>query len=71
MIISNKDYMEKIVKNNTNMKWDNWTVVVLSDDNGYYNKDGIFKNNKWITQHRFEMIDYNVWNIPDRFILNV
>ena len=71
MIVNSFDKMETIVKSNPNFEWDNWTVVVYTDDDGYYTKNGVFKDNKWMTKYRFEMVDYGVWNIPDRFITHV
>jgi len=71
MRISNKEEMNSIIKNNSNFEWDNWTVVVLTDDDGYYTKDGVFKNGKWKTQYRYDMVEYGVWEIPDRFLAHV
>jgi hypothetical protein len=63
--------MNSIIKNHSNFEWDNWTVVVLTDDDGYYTKDGVFKNGKWKTQYRYDMVEYGVWEIPDRFLAHV
>jgi hypothetical protein len=63
--------MNSIIKNNSNFEWDNWTVVVLTDDDGYYTKDGVFKNGQWKTQYRYDMVEYGVWEIPDRFLTHV
>ena len=71
MRISNKEEMNSIIKNNSNFEWDNWTVVVLTDDDGYYTKDGVFKNGQWKTQYRYYMVEYGVWEIPDRFLAHV
>jgi hypothetical protein len=71
MRISNKEEMNSIIKNHSNFEWDNWTVVVLTDDDGYYTKDGVFKNGKWKTQYRYDMVEYGVWEIPDRFLTHV
>lgn len=71
MIVNSFDKMETIVKSNPNFEWDNWTVVVYTDDDGYYTKNGVFKDNKWMTKYKFEMIDHGVWNIPDRFLAYV
>jgi hypothetical protein len=71
MRISNKEEMNSIIKNNSNFEWDNWTVVVLTDDDGYYTKDGVFKNGQWKTQYRYDMVEYGVWEIPDRFLAHV
>jgi hypothetical protein len=71
MRISNKEEMNSIIKNHSNFEWDNWTVVVLTDDDGYYTKDGVFKNGQWKTQYRYDMVEYGVWEIPDRFLTHV
>lgn len=63
--------MNSIIKNNSNLEWDNWTVVVLTDDDGYYSKNGVFKNDQWKTQYRYDMVEYGVWEIPDRFLTHV
>jgi hypothetical protein len=71
MRISNKEEMNSIIKNHSNFEWDNWTVVVLTDDDGYYTKNGVFKNGQWKTQYRYDMVEYGVWEIPDRFLAHV
>jgi len=71
MIVNSIEKMEKIVKSYPNFEWDNWTVIIYTDDDGYYTKYGIFKDNKWMTKYKFEMIDHGVWNIPDRFLAYV
>lgn len=68
MKITSIDMMDQIIKSNPDMEWDNWTVVVYTDDDGYYTKNGVFKDGRWRTKYRFNMLDYGIWNIPDRFI---
>lgn len=71
MKINSKEQMDKIIKANPNFEWDNWTVVIYTENDGYYNKNGIFKDGKWKTQYRYDMVDYGVWQIPDRFLAHV
>lgn len=71
MRINSREKMDTIIKDNSNFEWDNWTVVVLTDDDGYYTKNGIFKDGQWKTQYRYDMVDYGVWEIPDRFLAHV
>lgn len=71
MRVSSIDVMDQIIKSNPNMEWSNWTVVVYTDDDGYYTKNGVFKDGKWKTKHTFNMIEYGVWIIPDRFVKHV
>jgi len=68
MKITSIDMMDQIIKSNPDMEWDNWTVIVYTDDDGYYTKNGVFKDGRWRTKYRFNMLDYGIWNIPDRFI---
>ena len=63
--------MDRIVKSNPDMEWDNWTVIVYTDDDGYFTKNGVFKDGRWRTKYKFNMIDYGVWIIPDRLIPHV
>ena len=71
MKITNIKDMEAIVDSNPDMEWDSWTVVIYTNDDGYYTKNGVYRNEKWQTKYTFEMVDYGVWNIPDRFITHV
>jgi hypothetical protein len=71
MLINSINEMDSIVKSNLNMEWDNWTVIIYTDDDGFFTKKGVFKDGKWKTKYTFDMVDYGVWNIPDRFITHV
>jgi len=71
MKITNSNTMDQIIKSSTNMEWDNWAVVVYTDDDGYFTKNGVYRNGRWMTKYRFDMIEYNVWSIPDRFVKHV
>ena len=44
MKITSVDIMDQIVKSNPDMEWDNWVVIVYTDDDGYYTKNGVFRN---------------------------
>lgn len=71
MTINGFDVMDKIISSSDNMSWNGWSVVVLDDTDGYYTKDGVFANGKWQKQYKFDMLEYGVWNIPDRFMTHV
>ena len=71
MIIKGFDEMDSVVKNSSNLKWDGWTVIVIDDTDGYFTKDGVFLNGRWVKQYRFDMFDYGIWNIPDRYLAHV
>jgi hypothetical protein len=71
MRIEGIEKMESIIKNSSHLSWNNWTVIAITDDDGYYTKNGILQNGKWKTSYSFEMLDYGVWEIPDRFLTHV
>ena len=71
MKITNIEEMDRIVKSSPDMEWDNWTVIVYTDDDGYFTKNGVFRDGRWRTKYKFNMIDYGVWIIPDRLIPHV
>jgi hypothetical protein len=71
MIINSLEKMESIVKDNSHLRWDGVAVVALVEEDGYYTKNGVFDDGEWKTEYRFEMVDYNVWNIPDRYLAHV
>ena len=66
MKITSIDMMDQIIKSNPDMEWDNWTVVVYTDDDGYYTKNGVFKDGRWRTKYRFNMLDYLFFFGPKR-----
>lgn len=71
MKITNIEEMDRIVKSSPDMEWDNWTVIVYTDDDGYFTKNGVFRDGRWRTKYSFNMVDYGVWIIPDRLIPHV
>jgi len=71
MKITSIEMMDQIIKSNTNMEWDSWSVIVYTDDDGYFTKNGVFKDGKWKTKYVFNMKDYGIWDIPDRFLKHV
>lgn len=71
MIVNNIDKMEKIVKSNSYIRWDGWTVVISIDEDGYSDVNGVFAKGMWKKEKRFEMKENGVWDIPDRFLTSV
>jgi len=71
MIIEGFDAMDRIISSSDNISWNGWSVVILEDTDGFYTKDGVFKNNRWQRQYSFNMLEYGVWSIPDRFLTHV
>jgi hypothetical protein len=68
MLINSLEKMETIVENNKALSWDGWTVVENSTkENGASSKNGIYVNNKWIVQRRYEATA-NGWEIPEKFL---
>jgi hypothetical protein len=71
MRIKGIEKMESVIKNNPHLSWENWTVTALTNDDGYHAKNGVFIDGSWKTKYSFEMIEYGVWEIPDRFLTHV
>jgi hypothetical protein len=70
MKIKSIEQIDNIVKTHSNFKWDGWTVVVEEDGDGYSSVNGVYTENGWKIQKRFECIK-GVWDIPDRYITHV
>jgi hypothetical protein len=70
MVIKDLKQAEKIVENNKSLSWKGWDIVYLTEDeNGFFNKDGKFVDNKW---HIHKTYSYkNGWNLPDNLVRNV
>ena len=67
MKINNIEEMELIVKKNSQLFWEGWTVCTYVNEDGFYSSDGVYKDENWIIKKRFEF-NNGYWNIPDRFI---
>lgn len=67
MKINSLEEMEKIVNNNKNLFWEGWNVCAYENEDGFYSKKGIYKDNKWLIKNSFLFKD-NAWTIPDRYI---
>jgi hypothetical protein len=70
MKITNLETMEDIVRKNSNLFWEGWSVCVYIKEDGFYSSSGIYKNEEWLKKRIFEYTAHG-WNIPDRFIKNV
>jgi hypothetical protein len=63
--------MEKIVNSNSSLSWDGWDIVHLKEDfNGFYEKNGIFKDGKWFIKNVYKL-ENDGWNIPKSFIKEI
>lgn len=68
MIIKSLEEMEQIVKKNSSLVWDGWTVVERQQaKNAAVAKNGKRINNRWYIESRFEL-DSDGWNIPDKLV---
>ena len=68
MLIRSLEEMEKIVSSNDSLSWDGWTVVSLKPiDSGIMSKDGVFINDKWYLQKRYDLTE-NGWELPTKIV---
>lgn len=68
MNIKSLEKMEEIVKSNSNLFWDGWSVVNrYRSDKGSTSKYGAYIDGKWYMTRRFDL-GRNGWTIPESFI---
>lgn len=49
--------------------WDGYTIVKWSPGyNGYAQKNGMFKNNKWGYANNYPITDRGTWLIPSKYV---
>ena len=67
MLIKDLETMEKIVSNNSNLKWVGWDVLELKKTNiARTDVNGIRINNQWYVKQTF-IPDRNGWEIPSKY----
>lgn len=67
MIINKLETMEKIVKKNTNLRWDGWNVLDLKKtESGRTSPSGKRINGEWY-MHKQYTLDRNGWDIPNKY----
>jgi hypothetical protein len=67
MKINDLETMEKIVKSNSDLFWEGWSVCTYIKEDGFYHSDGVYKDGQWLRKKTFEYTS-NGWNIPDKAI---
>lgn len=69
-IVLDYDAAHKFVeKNKSNgFFWEGYTIVKWSpSNNGYLEKNGMFKNNRWGYSSRFELKSNGTWEISEKY----
>jgi hypothetical protein len=69
-IILDYDKAHKFVEKNKKegFFWDGWTIVKWSpSNNGYMEKNGMLRNNKWGYANRYELKDNGTWELNDKY----
>lgn len=70
MNVNSLEQMESIVDNNNSLSWDGWTVIEQkTSPAAWMNKDGAYKNGKWVLQKRYEL-STDGWTIPNKLATN-
>lgn len=68
MIIKNLEQMEEIVRKNSSLSWDGWSVINrYKSDKARTSKYGVYFKGKWYMSQRFEPTR-NGWDIPERLV---
>lgn len=56
-------------KKNQEAFWDNYTLVLwIKDSIGYFETNGLFRNNTWGLQYRIPVNDKGLWEIPTKYV---
>ena len=67
MLINKLEDAESIVSNFNDLNWDGWDIVSREKSHaGYSSKHGIFLNNQWHIQKRFNLTK-DGWHIPNKY----
>jgi len=60
------EFVEKNKKNG--FFWDGYTIVKWTrNDDGYMQKNGMFRNNKWGYILKYKLKDNGTWDISDKY----
>jgi len=69
-ILLNYEQANNFVEKNKNQGffWDGWTIVKWSpSNNGYMQKNGLFKNNKWGYSNRYNFNTNGMWELNEKY----
>jgi len=51
------------------MFWNNYDFIIWEKNlNGFYNKDGMFRNNSWGTFKRIKVSSNGMWILPKKYV---
>jgi hypothetical protein len=65
MLVTNLEYMEKIVSERSDLEWSGWDIVKYTkSENAQFSVDGFFKNGSWFKKRTFPITEKG-WNIPN------
>jgi hypothetical protein len=67
----NYDEAHKFVQKNkqNGFFWDGYTIIKWTPgSNGYMQKNGMFRNNKWGYASRYELKVSGVWELSDKYV---
>lgn len=64
MLITNLEYMEKVVASRNDLRWIGWDVAKTTKSNsGFYQTDGVLINGNWYRQKLFPVTEKG-WEVP-------
>jgi hypothetical protein len=65
MLVTNLEYMEKIVSSRNDLEWNGWDIVKYTrSESAMFSPEGVFKNGVWCKRKTFP-ITTDGWFIPN------
>ena len=67
----NYDKANQFVEKNKHLGffWDGWTIVKwTNNDNGFMQKNGMFRNGSWGHAMNIPMTEQGTWNVLERYV---
>jgi hypothetical protein len=67
----NYEQAHKFVENNKTLGffWDGWDIIKWTEnENGFSQKNGLFRNNKWGHAMRIPFTDNGTWKVLERYV---
>lgn len=68
MKINSLEQAEKIVENNSSLKWNGWNITQLTKSpTAWMKPEGVFNNGEWFLQKHYNL-SADGWELPAKFV---
>lgn len=66
------DQIDSVVDKSYNLFWNGWTIIEWRrDPEGFFSKNGIFKDGKWgVIKRKISLDSDGTWKVPVRYVAN-